>query len=107
MNEIQILAGNRRTLTWTVELEPGSAVLSTADIVVLRTARDGTVTTEQNVTITDTVDGGTVVAVVEFADTLPAGKVTFRLDSNDVDGDLLAVQQVFYVTAASAQRPTP
>lgn len=105
----EVLAGNRRTATWTITLEDGSPALSSADIIVLRTDADGTETeiTGSDVTIADTADGGTVAAVIRFDDDLPRGMVTVRLDVDDGDGPVFADQAIFNVNPASAQRPAP
>lgn len=104
-----VLAGNRKTATWTITLEDGSPALSSADIAVLRTDDDGTVSeiTGSDVVIADTVTGGTVAVTVRFADDEPRGRVTVRLDIDDGDGPVYADQAVFNVEPASAQRPEP
>lgn len=104
---LSVLAGNRRTATWTITLEAGSPALSTVDIAVLRKDADGAVTPVDpaDIAIADGVSGGTVAVTVRFADDLPTGKVTIRLDIDDGNGPVFADEASFFVTAAAAQRP--
>jgi hypothetical protein len=100
-----VLAGTKVTVTWPVTLADDSAVLSAADIVVLRTDhRTGATAAlaEDDVVVDD--DASTVAATVILADD-DYDNVALRLDIDNADGDLAAAEYVIFVTRATGQRP--